>query len=182
MSDYIYNRNQISLGPGIELNFEFYRNDWRENENTIPQVVIMMDVKGLKRNKKFDEVLNTYPDAQMIEYFDPNIHQAANMSGNKIRHIIPIFLLRNENDNAILREKMVLASQWHDGLKRIVDRYWDDPRYKAKYLFRCIPVPSRAFTSYMDANVEPELAMEKEYLNIMNRFLDFGFFIARELH
>lgn len=181
MTDYIYNRNQITLGPGMELNFEFYRDRWRNDEVSIPQMLITMDIKGLKRNSRFDEVLRTYPDAQMIEYFDPNTHKIAEMSGNKNRHLVTIFLLRNENDLTNLREKIVLASQWNEGLKRTVARYWDDPRYHAYHTFSNVPVPSRAYTSYIDINLEPGLAMEKEYLEIMKRFLDLGFFIAKEL-
>lgn len=182
MTEYIYNRNQITLGPGVELDFELYRDRWRSGADTIPQVSVTVDIKGLRRNRRFDEVLETYPDAQMIEYFDPNTHRVAEMAGNKNRHMILIFLLRNENDHANLRESMVLASQWHDGLKRTVNQYWDDPRYKAYHLFKSIPVPSRAYTIYMNTNIEPELAMEKEYLKIMDKFLDLGFFLARELH
>lgn len=182
MTDYIYNRNQITLGPGIELDFEFYRDRWRNDEVSIPQVIITMDIKGLGRNRRFDEVLETYPDAQMIGYFDPNTHRIAEMSGYKTRHIISIFLLRNENDLANLGEKTVLASQWHDELKRTVNRYWDDPRYKAYCMFGYVPTPTLVYTSYIDANIEPGLAMEKEYLRIMERFLDLGFFIAKELN
>lgn len=180
MSDFVYNRNQISIGPGIDLSTEMYMDNWRASREFFPFMRVVFDIKGQRRNAMFDEVLNGYHDANMLSYFDPERHKVANMSGNKKRHIISIIMIKSDEDRTRLNEMAVLAGQYNTN-ERIS---WEDPRYKAHRFFCNIPDPFRAFTFRLDDNVNmnPLLRLSGVYFEMAMRFYELGFYLSENLN
>ncbi len=181
MSDYMYNRNQLMIGPGFELSMGLYMNTWRTEGFCSPRMDITLDVKGKRRNEQFERYLEDTLDRETATYFEPALHRVAEMSGNKRRHLIHIILLRNPDEERMLYEQIILASQWDENNRRNVPQYWTDPRYRAYWYFSDIPNPARAFTETVDQDVEEEHAVMRAYTRIMNKFIDFCFETARNI-